>query len=141
MKIVLDANVVISSLISNGLSHQVVDLCIDDHEVFTSRILNAEVLRFFIKKTKTTADEKSRIVKFLDELGPEIVPKGKPPTVCRDKNDNHVLHLAESFGARAIISGDQDLLVLRKHNRTHILSPRQFLEALNAGKIGGENFA
>lgn len=141
MRIVLDANVIISALISNGLSHQVVDICIDDHEIFMSKALNIEVLNFFARKVKTTADEKHRIVKFLDELGPEIVPKGKPPVLCRDKNDNHVLHLVQTCSARILISGDQDLLVLKKHERAHVLTPRQFLEVLNSGKLDGENFA
>ena len=141
MKIVLDANVIISSLISNGLSHQVVDICIDSHEVYTSKALIAEISKFFVNKTKTTVEEKARIAKFLEELGPELVPKGKAPTICRDKNDNHILHLAETCGARVLITGDQDLLVLTKHKGTLILTPRQFLEGINSGKFVGENFA
>lgn len=140
MRVVIDANVIISSLITSGLSQQVVNVCMDDHDIFLSRALMDEVFRFFAKKRKLSPEEKVGVTKFLKELGTLLVPRGDGPSVCRDKDDNHVLHLAETCRARALITGDQDLLVLKRFKATLILTPRQFLEGLEKGAIGRAKF-
>ena len=50
---------------------------------------------------------------------------------CRDTNDNKYLELALAARARAIITGDKDLLVLNPWRDIHILSPSSFLNAAN----------
>ncbi len=45
----------------------------------------------------------------------------------RDKNDLYLLSLAETTQADYIITGDKDLLVLRKHLKTRILTINEFL--------------
>lgn len=49
-------------------------------------------------------------------------------TVCRDSKDNKFLEVAVNGGAKAIITGDQDLLVLHPFNNIAILTVKQFLE-------------
>lgn len=49
--------------------------------------------------------------------------------VCRDPDDNHLLETASEAKARFLITGDEDLLVLKKFDLTQILTPSQFLEA------------
>lgn len=53
--------------------------------------------------------------------------KGQMPHVCRDPKDNHILHAARSITADAIVTGDQDLLILREYEGTRIVGIRQFL--------------
>ncbi len=48
-------------------------------------------------------------------------------TDCRDAKDNKYLELALAAAAAAIISGDQDLLVLDPWRGIRILSPADFL--------------
>jgi putative PIN family toxin of toxin-antitoxin system len=48
--------------------------------------------------------------------------------VCRDPKDDHILALAQSGQARAIVTGDQDLLALDPFGAIRILSPRVYLE-------------
>jgi predicted nucleic acid-binding protein len=48
-----------------------------------------------------------------------------PP--CRDASDNFILTLALACRADAIVSSDQDLLVLNPWNGIPILTPAQFL--------------
>jgi uncharacterized protein len=49
--------------------------------------------------------------------------------VCRDPDDDVVLATAVAADAEAIITGDEDLLVLKTYTRVRILTPRQFLES------------
>lgn len=49
-------------------------------------------------------------------------------TACRDSKDNKFLELAVNGEAEAIISGDQDLLILHPFKGIAILTAKQFLE-------------
>jgi uncharacterized protein len=47
--------------------------------------------------------------------------------VCRDPDDDLVLECAERAEADLIITGDQDLLSLRSHGVTRIITPAAYL--------------
>ena len=51
--------------------------------------------------------------------------------VCRDPDDDVVLATAKAAGADAILTGDEDLLVLRSFEGIAIVSPRAFVESLD----------
>jgi uncharacterized protein len=53
-----------------------------------------------------------------------------PARVCRDETDDVVLATAVAAEADAIVTGDQDLLVLGSYEGIDIVSPRSFLERL-----------
>ena len=50
--------------------------------------------------------------------------------LCRDPKDNKILDVAINGEADVIISGDQDLLVLKKIRNIPILSPVKFMSIL-----------
>ena len=54
-----------------------------------------------------------------------------PARVCRDKNNDVVLATALAGKADVIVTGDNDLLVLKTFRGIRILSPRKFLELLD----------
>jgi predicted nucleic acid-binding protein len=56
--------------------------------------------------------------------------------ICRDKDDNNIIALAVSAKADFIITGDKDLLVLKKYKSIRIVSPREFWEV---ERCGGNN--
>jgi putative PIN family toxin of toxin-antitoxin system len=47
--------------------------------------------------------------------------------VCRDPNDDMVLECAIMAGAKLIVSGDKDLLVIGKYEGIQILTPAEYL--------------
>jgi predicted nucleic acid-binding protein len=47
-------------------------------------------------------------------------------SLCRDKNDVHILGLAQRSLAENIITGDKDLLELVKYKSAKIITPREF---------------
>ena len=51
--------------------------------------------------------------------------------LCRDPDDDKFLHCAVSAGARVLVSGDKDLLVLEKVSEMDILSPKVFLKTFH----------
>jgi putative PIN family toxin of toxin-antitoxin system len=48
--------------------------------------------------------------------------------VCRDPDDDKFLECAERARADLLITGDKDLLTLRTHGRTRILTPATYLK-------------
>ena len=52
------------------------------------------------------------------------------PGVTRDPKDDPVVACAVEGGAGFIVSGDQDLLVLRTYKRVRMVTPRDFLALL-----------
>jgi len=49
--------------------------------------------------------------------------------VCDDKDDYRILECAEAAQAGYIVTGDDDLLRLRRFGATEIVSPRGFVDA------------
>ncbi len=56
------------------------------------------------------------------------------PGLTRDPKDDFIVALARSTRATCIVSGDRDLLDAT-NSQPRVLSPAQFLEALQAGRL------
>ncbi|MFN4218356.1 MAG: putative toxin-antitoxin system toxin component, PIN family [Candidatus Bipolaricaulia bacterium] len=57
----------------------------------------------------------------------EVVPPVQlDHTVCRDPDDDVILGTALAGNAVCIVTGDKDLLVLRRYGSVDIVSPAQF---------------
>ena len=128
MKIVLDSNVILSAFITQGLSNRVLNICIDKHILFISKWIIDEVLDKLKNKFKIPLKEIKRISTFLESGFHIIEPEGEMPTICRDKDDNNILYLAQYIDADLIITGDKDLLELKIIKKSKIINPRTFME-------------
>ncbi|MBP7739074.1 MAG: putative toxin-antitoxin system toxin component, PIN family [Spirochaetes bacterium] len=128
MKIVFDTNVILSALITQGLSSRVLNICIDKHQLFISPWIINEVLSKLDVKMHVSKPETERVSLFLDNIFNKIIPQGDLPGLCRDKDDNNILLLAQYVKANIIITGDNDLLSLKEYLKIKIISPRQFIE-------------
>jgi putative PIN family toxin of toxin-antitoxin system len=128
MKIIFDSNVILSALITQGLSYRVFDICIDKHQLFISSWIINEILTILDTKMHTPKAEIERVKVFFDTIFNKINPEGNLPNICRDIDDNNILLLARSIMADLIITGHNDLLSLNNHLNTKIISPRQYIE-------------
>ena len=52
------------------------------------------------------------------------------PPICRDPDDDKFIACAVSGKVELIITGDQDLLVLKKYKKTRFMTPSQFFQEL-----------
>jgi putative PIN family toxin of toxin-antitoxin system len=132
MRVVLDANVVIAAAASRGLCEAVFEVCLERHQVVTCDGLLDEVSRKLVRKLRlphAVVDEYVRLLRDHAELlEPEKIAAG----VCRDPADEMVLGLVVPGRVEAIISGDNDLLVLKHFGNARIVTPREFWESTRA---------
>lgn len=130
MKVVLDTNVIIASFASRGLCHSVFELCLDRFEIIISSFLIDEIETNLSKKLKLPSRLIKDISDFLFENATLIDIDEAPKDVCKDPEDAKLLALAQKSGASFLITGDKDLLMIKKHASSKILSPRQFWETI-----------
>ncbi len=75
-------------------------------------------------------DRVDNLIIFLGEIG-ETIESKSIVYACRDPKDNYLLALARDSNANFLITGDQDLLVLKRFERTQILTYQDFLKIIN----------
>jgi uncharacterized protein len=134
MKVVLDTNVLIAAFATQGLCHSVFEVCIDQHEILISEQILNELASNMERKLKVPSRVIDDTVQFLRDHS-SLYKVGKlPKRVSRDASDDHVLSLANEAKADYIITGDQDLLTLKKYGKIPIIIPREFWEILRKMK-------
>jgi putative PIN family toxin of toxin-antitoxin system len=125
---VIDSNVLISAFQFEGQPLQVVDHVLEEHELAVCAAILHEV-RVALKEKFNWPEARIDDVfsDFFDEaLLVEI--HGRLQGVCRDFKDDMVLECAVAAGARVILTGEKDLLILGEYEGIRILTPRAFLK-------------
>jgi len=72
-------------------------------------------------------DMKEELLLLLCEIAKIVIPKTHIK-ICRDKKDNKFIELAIDGKANYIVTGDDDLLSLKKFDNIKIISPSDFLK-------------
>lgn len=129
-RLVIDTNVFISAILFDGLPEKVIDL-VKKREVLliVSPEIEAEILRK-IHQFPVTADMVEDLMFILEETVIKVAPPRRL-SICRDPKDNMFLEAALEGEADFLITGDKDLLTLKRFNGVPIVKPRQFLEAID----------
>ena len=79
-----------------------------------------------------TPTDISEISAIVSEAASEILHNlGPIPDICRDPNDDMIIACAIDAAADYIVTGDEDLLILKRYKDIVIINPRNF-EALFA---------
>ncbi len=134
MKIVLDSNIIVAAYAGRGLCNSLFELCLDRHSIIISEFILSEVQRTLHNKLIMPLPNVQIIIDYLKEFCILSTYKKITDNICRDKNDNDIISLAVSNNVDYLITGDNDLLVLKKYNKIKIISPRDFW-TLSKGNI------
>lgn len=126
MRLVLDTNIVVSyALRPTSLVASLVERVLNRHQLLLSTAVVGEMRRTLSKpkfsRVLTHADI-DRLVDSFSAAG-EFVDRLPIVRACRDPDDDSFLALAIGGKADAIISGDQDLLVLHPFQGIPIFTP------------------
>jgi len=126
MKIVLDTNVIIAAFATRGLCSAIFELCLDRFDVVLSEEILKETSNHLNGKIKLPPAQCEAIISYLRKNCAVSEIDDVDKSLCRDKNDLHVLGLAKHSSVDYIITGDKDLLALIRYDCTKIVTPREF---------------
>lgn len=127
-KVIIDTNIWISFLIGKQLeflknliaSKQIIIVVsmqlIQEIELVTQR----PHLQNYFPKEKI-----GELIALLNVISQKIEPD-KNFHFCRDAKDDFLLGMAQKSKADYLITGDKDLLILKKFGKTEIISPKEF---------------
>lgn|SRR3989344_8767441 len=130
IRVVPDTNVLISSIFWKGSPYLVIKegLLGNCQLILSSEILD-EAVEKLRNKFKFPEEKISEFTELL--LSHSHLVKTKTEiNVARDKDDNKIIECAIDGKADYIVTGDPDLLVLKKYKNIKIATAREFLEEL-----------
>ena len=132
MKIVFDTNVLIAAFIAQGVCYRLLEHCISHHNLITSEFILDELKEKLINKFEFSAERVGEVEVLLLSRSEVVKPDKLKSPICRDSDDDNILATALAGRCDCIITGDQDLLVLKDFDGIAILSPSDFAEYENA---------
>ena len=130
---VVDTNVLVSGLLRGRATRPILEAFRDQKfRLIVSPFLIEEFLRVtsrpFLQPYISTR-ERQAITWYLQTQACLVIPRSRI-TTCRDPKDNIFLEAAVTGRADAIVTRDQDLLILHPFRHIAILTPRQFLQQI-----------
>jgi uncharacterized protein len=137
MRAVLDTNVIVSAVLTQGSPpDQVIQVLRQGaFELITSEILLAELERvlrrpYFRDRLGWTDLEISTFISGIEQEALVVSPTVQLNVVLIDIDDNRVLEAAIAGQADYIVSGDRDLLTLDSYKGIEIVTPATFISIL-----------
>lgn len=132
IRVILDTNLWISYLISRRLGK--IDELLESNDLVL--LFSEELLEEFIEVARRpkfrsyfSNEDVEELLNLFDEVG-EIIEVTSEVEICRDSKDNFLLALAKDGNADFLLTGDVDLMVIKKFEQTEILSYSAFEETM-----------
>ena len=131
MRLFIDSNILISGIVFAGYEHHLfkrgarreIEIIVSEDVIDESlAVLNrkfpakAYLLREFLRLSEAKIIRRKEYAKLIERQ------------IVRDTNDKHILAAAIASGCYAIVTGDKDLLVLKRDKRVKIISTKEALE-------------
>ncbi|MEX0746309.1 MAG: putative toxin-antitoxin system toxin component, PIN family [Phycisphaeraceae bacterium] len=136
MRLVLDTGVVASGLLWQGPPNRLIEEAFDGRiELATSPALLVELegilprAKFARQIAKQSLSIAGLVLRYA-ELAQLVHPASIAPVVLADPDDDHVLACALAAQADLIVSGDPDLLNLKRYQSIPIVSPAEAFKRL-----------
>ena len=133
IRIVIDTNVYISAIFWGGKPRQIVDMGRDGHIfIFTSIDIEKEIAAKLSEKFHLAEDEINRIMTDFGTFTFPVEPTRKISFIKGDHTDDKFLECGIACQADYIVSGDSHLQRAKEFEGIKILSPSDFLEAIQS---------
>jgi putative PIN family toxin of toxin-antitoxin system len=136
LRLVADTNTVVSALLWHGAPHRLFE-AIEAQELsfYASRALIdelADVLsrRKLLRAVRASGKSALALVAEYQALVQLVQPRALRRPVGRDPDDDAVIACALAARADLVVTGDQDLLVLKSHRRIRIVTSAEALAVI-----------
>ena len=126
MKILFDTNVLISAFMASGSCYDVIDNSIHGHELYCTPSIINEFRKVFKDDFHYPEEVINQFIRFIDKFFIKGDAASAIDNVCRDADDNQILADALANGIEILITGDKDLLDLKRYKGVKIISPREY---------------
>lgn len=126
MTVLLDTNALIAAFIARGLCHDLLEHCVHRHRLITSEFILNEFRQTLTNKSRYSVDDVDQAVALLLTKMRVVTPAEIGEVVCRDADDDNVLATAIAGNCDCVITGDKDLLVLKRYREIDIIGPNAF---------------
>jgi putative PIN family toxin of toxin-antitoxin system len=128
MKAVFDTNVLIAAFLTEGICAKLlIRARRRDFDMILCDGILQEFKRVLKKKVAASPHEMSEALIILSAAAQDILGQTDSiAPICRDPDDNLILACARDAVADYVVTGDEDLLVLKNYEGISILNPREF---------------
>ncbi len=128
MKAVFDTNVLIAAFLTEGLCAKLlIRARRRDFDLILCDGILQEFKRVLKKKFAASPHETSEALIILSEAVQDILGQTDSiAPICRDLDDDLILACARDAVADYVVTGDEDLLILKNYEGINILNPREF---------------
>jgi putative PIN family toxin of toxin-antitoxin system len=128
MKAVFDTNVLIAAFLTEGICAKLlIRARRRDFDMILCDGILQEFKRVLKKKFAASPHEMSEALTILSAAAQDILGQTDSIVpICRDPDDDLILACARDAVADYVVTGDEDLLVLKNYEGISILNPREF---------------
>lgn len=136
MRLVLDTNVIVSAFMALGVPYQLLQTAAINHIVICTSAELLEELKVVLGRKKILLQllraqrNTDEVMRKYTSISSVVHAPPPYPRIARDPKDDMVLACAIAAKATAIVTGDNDLLVIKQYQGMQILRPRQALQKL-----------
>lgn len=130
MRILLDTNVLASSLTTRGLCTELFESILYEHELLTCQPVLTELTRILTDKFHLPASVTRDYVNLIKSHAEIITDIADVEIKIKDPDDIPIIGCAVATQADAFVTGDKELLKLRRAGTVPVLSPRQCWQML-----------
>jgi uncharacterized protein len=132
LRVTPDTNILVSGLVfRRGKPHQLLRMALDGVvSMIVSQAIIDETTGVLARKFGASIDDIAEAKAIIADAARTITPTVQLDVVKEDPPDNRILECAVTAGADYIITGDKDLLRLRRYDSINIITVSEFLELL-----------
>jgi putative PIN family toxin of toxin-antitoxin system len=131
VKVLPDTNVLAAAIATRGLCSELLEIIIHDHELLTCQAVLDELERVLAEKLRLPPPVVAGFLGLVRAEGTIIKPPREiPPIRIQDAADVPILACAIAGKADAFVTGDKELLDLRKVEGLVVVSPRELWHQL-----------
>ena len=128
---VFDTNVLIAAIITEGICSKILRRArAGEVSLVSCPFIIMELRRTLSKKFRLSHDELSSAMDPISDAISQVIEQSlKVKDICRDADDDNIIACAVAANADYLVTGDSDLLEIKKFQGIQIVTPRDF-EAL-----------
>ena len=125
MNLIFDTNVLVAAFSTHGICNSLFEYTLENCTIILSDYILDELNNILTNKFKLPQKSSNDIKLFLTESCVISDYKIFNDQVSRDKDNDPVLGIIDKNHIDYLVSGDKDLLVLKKYKNVPIISPRE----------------